>query len=198
MVKLIFLGPPGAGKGTQASRIADFYQVPHISTGDILRNNVAEKSPLGLQAKEYMDKGDLVPDGLILDMVEERLKKDDAQNGWVLDGFPRNVPQAHFVEQLLSGSKNGNDTQEEIAEISNSLMVINLQVPDEVLVGRLLSRGRQDDNEETIRNRLKVYDQQTQPLIEFYQERQQLVTIDGNQSVDAVTNSLKQSVDVSS
>lgn len=198
MVKLIFLGPPGAGKGTQASRIADFYQVPHISTGDILRNNVAEKSPLGLQAQEYMDKGDLVPDGLILDMVEERLKKHDAQDGWVLDGFPRNVAQANFVEKLLSANKNGNDTQEEKAEISNSLMVINLQVPDEVLVGRLLSRGRQDDNEETIRNRLKVYYQQTQPLIEFYKERQQLVTIDGNQPVDAVTNSLKQSVDVSS
>ncbi|GGA53557.1 adenylate kinase [Okeania sp. KiyG1] len=194
MVKLIFLGPPGAGKGTQASRIADFYQVPHISTGDILRNNVAEKSPLGLQAKEYMDKGDLVPDGLILDMVEERLKKDDAQSGWVLDGFPRNVAQADFVEKLLSASKNGNDTQEEKAEISNSLMVINLQVPDKVLVSRLLSRGRQDDNEETITNRLKVYHRQTEPLIEFYKERKQLVTIDGNNSIDAVTNSLKQAI----
>lgn len=198
MVKLIFLGPPGAGKGTQASRIAEFYQVPHISTGDILRNNVAQKSPLGLQAKEYMDKGELVPDRLILDMVEERLKQNDAQHGWILDGFPRNVTQADFVEKLLSASKNGNDTQEEKAEISNSLMVINLQVPDKVLVNRLLSRGRQDDNEETIKNRLKVYHQQTEPLIEFYKERQQLVTIDGNQSVDAVTNTLKLSVNVSS
>ncbi|NEP82462.1 MAG: adenylate kinase [Okeania sp. SIO3B3] len=198
MVKLIFLGPPGAGKGTQASLMAEFYQVPHISTGDILRNNVAQKSLLGLQAKEYMDKGDLVPDGLILDMVEERLKKHDVPNGWILDGFPRNVAQAHFVEKLLSESKNGSDTQEEKAEITNSLMVINLQVPDEVLVSRLLSRGRQDDNEETIRHRLKVYHQQTEPLIEFYKERQQLVSIDGNQSVDAVTNSLKLSVNVSS
>ncbi|NEN88101.1 MAG: adenylate kinase [Okeania sp. SIO3H1] len=194
MVKLIFLGPPGAGKGTQASRIAEFYQVPHISTGDILRNNVAQKSPLGLQAKEYMDKGELVPDRLILDMVEERLKQNDAQNGWILDGFPRNVTQADFVEKLLSASKNGNDTREEKAEISNSLMVINLEVPDKVLVSRLLSRGRQDDNEETITNRLKVYHQQTEPLIEFYKERQQLVTIDGNNSVDAVTNSLKQAI----
>ncbi|NEQ74738.1 MAG: adenylate kinase [Okeania sp. SIO2C9] len=194
MVKLIFLGPPGAGKGTQASRIADFYQVPHISTGDILRNNVAQKSPLGLQAKEYMDKGELVPDQLILDMVEERLKQNDAQNGWILDGFPRNVTQADFVEKLLSASKNGNDTREEKAEIINSLMVINLQVPDKVLVSRLLSRGRQDDNEETITNRLKVYHQQTEPLIEFYKERQQLVTIDGNNSVDAVTNYLKQAI----
>lgn len=198
MVKLIFLGPPGAGKGTQASRIAEFYQVPHISTGDILRNNVAQKSPLGLQAKEYMDKGELVPDQLILDMVEERLKQNDAQHGWILDGFPRNVTQADFVAKLLSASKNGNDNQEEKAEISNSLMVINLQVPDKVLVNRLLSRGRQDDNEETIKNRLKVYHQQTEPLIEFYKERQQLVTIDGNQSVDAVTNTLKLSVNVSS
>ncbi|NEO54262.1 MAG: adenylate kinase [Okeania sp. SIO3B5] len=194
MVKLIFLGPPGAGKGTQASRIADFYQVPHISTGDILRNNVAEKSSLGLQAKEYMDKGELVPDQLILDMVEERLKQNDAQNGWILDGFPRNVTQADFVEKLLSASKIGNDTREEKAEISNSLMVINLQVPDKVLVSRLLSRGRQDDNEETITNRLKVYHQQTEPLIEFYKERQQLVTIDGNNSIDSVTNFLKQAI----
>jgi len=192
---LVFLGPPGAGKGTQASRIAEIYQVPHISTGDILRSNVAQKSPLGIQAKEYMDKGDLVPDKLILDMVQERLKKPDAQNGWILDGFPRNVNQAEFVEKLFSTSKNGNNHPPEESENSHYFQVINIELPDEVIVNRLLSRGRQDDNEQTIRNRLQVYYQQTQPLIEFYQKRQQLVTVNGNQSIDDVTNSLKQAVD---
>ncbi len=194
MVKLVFLGPPGAGKGTQASLIAESYQVPHISTGDILRSNVAEKSPLGIQAKEYMDKGDLVPDELILDMVQKRLENPDAKNGWILDGFPRTVTQAEeFVKKLLSTGTN--ETEGEEAKSSNSFNVINLQVPDDILVARLLSRGRQDDNEETIKNRLQVYYQQTQPLIEFYKARQQLITVDGNHSVDAVTNSLKQAVD---
>ena len=194
MVKLVFLGPPGAGKGTQASLIAESYQVPHISTGDILRSNVAEKSPLGIQAKEYMDKGDLVPDELILDMVQKRLENPDAKNGWILDGFPRTVTQAEeFVKKLLSTGTN--ETEGEEAKSSNSFNVINLQVPDDILVARLLSRGRQDDNEETIKNRLQVYYQQTQPLIEFYQARQQLITVDGNDSVDTVTNSMKQAVD---
>ncbi|MDJ0515352.1 MAG: adenylate kinase [Trichodesmium sp. MO_231.B1] len=198
MVKLVFLGPPGAGKGTQASLIADLYQVPHISTGDILRTNVAQESPLGIQAKEYMDKGDLVPDQLILDMVQKRLENPDAQNGWILDGFPRTVTQAEeFVKKLLSISTNENETEGEEAKISNSFQVINLQVPDDILVARLLSRGRQDDNEETIKNRLQVYYQQTQPLIDFYQARQQLITVDGNHSIDVVTNSLKQAVDKS-
>jgi len=190
VVRLVFLGPPGAGKGTQASLVADLYQVPHISTGDILRINVKQESPLGIQAKEYMDKGDLVPDQLILDMVQKRLENSDAQNGWILDGFPRTVTQAQeFVKKLLSGSSSENETE------SNSFQVINIEVPDDVLIARLLSRGRQDDNEETIKNRLQVYYQQTQPLIEFYQARQQLVTVDGNQSVDVVTNSLKEAID---
>lgn len=191
MVKFVFLGPPGAGKGTQAIRIAEFYQLPHISTGDILRTNVSQTTPLGIQAKLYMSRGDLVPDKLILGMVEHRLKQPDAENGWILDGFPRNVNQANFIEKLLSRSNN------QKAKISNPLIVINIEVPDEILVSRLLSRGRKDDNEETIKNRLEVYHQQTKPLIDFYQERQQLVSIDGNQSIDAVTDSLKQAVDLS-
>ncbi|MCL2923379.1 MAG: adenylate kinase [Trichodesmium sp. MAG_R04] len=196
MVKLVFLGPPGAGKGTQASLIANFYQVPHISTGDILRTNVAQKSLLGIQAREYMDKGDLVPDKLILDMVQERLENSDAQNGWILDGFPRTVTQAEeFFKKLLSTSTDENKTEKEKAKSSNYFYVINLQVSDDVLVDRLLSRGRQDDNEETIRYRLQVYSKQTQPLIDFYQARQQLITIDGNNSIDTVTNALKKTVD---
>ncbi|MCL2934520.1 MAG: adenylate kinase [Trichodesmium sp. MAG_R03] len=196
MVKLVFLGPPGAGKGTQASLIADSYQVPHISTGDILRTNVAQKSFLGIQAREYMDKGDLVPDKLILDMVQERLENSDAENGWILDGFPRTVTQAEeFCKKLLSTSTNENETEGEKAKSGNSFYVINLQVPDNVLVDRLLSRGRQDDNEETIRYRLQVYSQQTQPLIDFYQASQQLITIDGNNSIETVTNALEKTVD---
>ena len=188
MVKLVFLGPPGAGKGTQASLIADFYEVPHISTGDILRTNVAEKSSLGIQARNYMDKGDLVPDQLILDMVKERLENPDAQNGWILDGFPRTVTQAEeFFKKY--------ESEGEEAKSSSSFHVINLQVPDDVLVARLLSRKREDDQEETIRNRLQVYYQQTQPLIEFYQAREQLIIIDGNNPIETVTNAIKQEVD---
>lgn len=188
MVKLVFLGPPGAGKGTQASLIADFYQVPHISTGDILRTNVAEKSSLGIQARNYMDKGDLVPDQLILDMVKERLENPDAQKGWILDGFPRTVTQAEeFFKKCEAGG--------EEAKSGSFFHVINLQVPDDVLVARLLSRRRQDDKEETIRNRLQVYYQQTKPLIEFYQARQQLIIVDGDNYIDAVTSDLKQAVD---
>ncbi|MCL2929178.1 MAG: adenylate kinase [Trichodesmium sp. St16_bin4-tuft] len=188
MVKLVFLGPPGAGKGTQASLIADIYKVPHISTGDILRSNVAEKSPLGIKAKDYMDKGDLVPDQLILDMVKERLENPNAQNGWILDGFPRTVTQAEeFFKKY--------ESEGEEAKSSSSFHVINLQVPDDVLVARLLSRKREDDQEETIRNRLQVYYQQTQPLIEFYQAREQLIIIDGNNPIETVTNAIKQEVD---
>ena len=188
MVKLVFLGPPGAGKGTQASLIADFYKVPHISTGDILRSNVAEISPLGIKAKDYMDKGDLVPDQLILDMVKERLENPNAQNGWILDGFPRTVTQAEeFFKKY--------ESEGEEAKSSSSFHVINLQVPDDVLVARLLSRKREDDQEETIRNRLQVYYQQTQPLIEFYQAREQLIIIDGNNPIETVTNAIKQEVD---
>jgi adenylate kinase len=191
VVKLVFLGPPGAGKGTQAARMAEFYQVPHISTGEILRNNVIQKTPLGIQAKLYMNRGDLVPDKLILGMVEHRLKGPDTENGWILDGFPRNVNQAYFVEKLLFASKN------EKAKVSNPFLVINIEVPGEILVSRLLSRGRKDDNEETIKKRLEVYHQQTKPVVDFYKERQQLVDIDGNQSIDAVTDSLKQAVNLS-
>lgn len=185
MVQLVFLGPPGAGKGTQATRIAEFYGIPHISTGEILRAQVAQGTDLGNQAKTYMDRGDLVPDQLILDMVEERLSASDAQGGWLLDGFPRTVPQAEFVDELLH--KQGNA----------SLQVVNLDVADAVLIERLLARGRQDDTETTIRNRLQVYRDQTAPLIDFYTQRQQLVTVNGDQFIDDVTANLKQAITLS-
>jgi adenylate kinase len=184
--QVIFLGPPGSGKGTQAARLADILHIPHISTGDILRANVSRETPLGQQAKTYMDRGDLVPDQLVLDMVEERLKEPDAQKGWILDGFPRTVSQAQFVEEKLLNS-DGNSSEGEV-------QAINLDVPDDVLVERLLARGRQDDNEETIRRRLQVYREQTAPLIEFYSDRGQLHDVDGDRSMDEVTACLKKAI----
>ncbi|MEY3297512.1 MAG: Adenylate kinase 1 [Cyanobacteriota bacterium] len=179
MTRLIFLGPPGAGKGTQAKMLADDCTVPHISTGDILRSAVANGTELGNKADAYMSAGELVPDDLILNLIRERLSEEDAQLGWVLDGFPRNVPQAEFLIKLL-------DQIEQPADF-----VINLDVTDEVIVARLLKRGRADDEESVIRNRLDVYRRQTAPLIDFYRSRQQLVSIDGNQPMEAVYASLQ-------
>ena len=182
MTRLIFLGPPGAGKGTQAALLAKDCEVPHISTGDILRSAVAVGSELGQKADHYMSAGELVPDELILDLIEERLGQDDAQKGWLLDGFPRNVPQAEFLQKLLEQIEQPTD------------FVINLDVEDDVIVARLLQRGRKDDEESVILNRLEVYRQQTEPLIEFYRSRQQLVSVDGNQTMEAVHADLKRLV----
>ncbi|MEB3826636.1 adenylate kinase [Phormidium sp. CCY1219] len=183
MTRVIFLGPPGAGKGTQAKRLAQSCQIPHISTGDLLRAAVAEKTELGNQAKAYMDRGELVPDSLLLDMVRVRLTQPDAeQAGWILDGFPRNVTQAEFLDKLL-------------AEINQkSDVVVNLEVPDQALVERLLKRGRQDDTEETIRRRLEVYREQTAPAIAYYQHDDRLVSVNGDRSMDDVSASLQQVV----
>lgn len=179
MPRFIFIGAPGAGKGTQAKTLADICGIPHISTGDILRSAVANQTPLGLQAKAYMDRGDLVPDELVVDLIRERLNQSDAQAGWILDGFPRNVPQAEFLDTLLDKIHHPYDN------------VVNFEVPDEVLVTRMLGRGRADDTEEVIRQRLKVYREQTAPLIEFYNQREKLVSINGDQAMEAVTVDLK-------
>ncbi|MFB2934005.1 adenylate kinase [Aerosakkonemataceae cyanobacterium BLCC-F154] len=184
MTRLIFLGPPGAGKGTQAQKVAEICGIPHISTGEILRNEVAQSTPLGIQAKSYQEKGELVPDGLILDMVSHRLSESDAQPGWILDGFPRNVTQAKFLDELL----------EKLAQKCDR--VINLEVPDEIIVDRLLKRGRPDDIEEVIRRRLEVYREQTAPLIDYYSQRQLLVSVQGNQSMAEVTSDLEKSVNL--
>jgi adenylate kinase len=150
----------------------------------MLRSNVAQQTALGQKAQAFMDRGELVPDRLILDMMRERLSQADALAGWILDGFPRNVSQASFLDELLQ-------EMDQVCE-----RVVNLEVPDEVLVARMLSRGlkegRKDDNEETIRRRLEVYRQQTAPLIDFYRERQQLVSVNGNLSMELVTAELKQ------
>ncbi|MEG3860650.1 adenylate kinase [Microcoleus sp. herbarium12] len=189
-MQLIFMGPPGAGKGTQAQLLAALWKIPHISTGDILRACVVAKTPLGLKAKAYMDAGELVPDELLMDIVQERMNEPDARAGWILDGFPRTVAQAAFFDKLLcevgtEGSKSGKDC---------ALRAVNLDVPDNVLVTRLLSRGRQDDNEETIRRRLQVYREQTEPLIEFYSAREQLVAVDGDRDMEVVTAELQQAL----
>ena len=178
ITRLIFLGPPGSGKGTQAQILAESFQIPHISTGDILREGIAHQTELGKKAQSYMDKGELVPDQLILDLIRERLSQPDVQSGWILDGFPRNVAQAAFLDQLL----------EELNQSSSQ--IVNLEVPDEVLIERLLGRGRKDDNESTIRRRLEVYWEQTAPVIDYYQQRGKLRPIDGNRLPEEVTESL--------
>ncbi len=180
--RLIFLGPPGAGKGTQAQVLSENHQIPHVSTGDILRAAVTRQTPLGKQAKDYMDRGELVPDDLILGLIQDRLSYEDTVNGWILDGFPRNVNQASFLEELLAKLNQSADC------------VLNLEVPDELLVERLLARKRKDDNEETIRRRLEVYHQDTVPVINFYQERETLQTIDGNKSMEDVSKSLNEAI----
>lgn len=155
-MRLVLLGPPGAGKGTQAAILSEKLGIPHISTGDLFRANIGEDTPLGIEAKSYIDAGKLVPTDVTARMVEDRLNQDDAANGFLLDGFPRTVEQADILEKLLAdkGHKlNG---------------VINFQVSDDVVVERMLARGRADDNEETIRTRMAVYREETFPLIEHY------------------------------
>jgi adenylate kinase len=173
------LGPPGAGKGTQAKILADFLNIPHISTGDILRQAIQDQTDLGKKAQEYMDKGDLVPDKLVEDMVEERLQKPDAEHGWILDGFPRTVTQAQFLGELLAKLEKDEER------------VINLDAPDDIVISRLLGRGRKDDYEDVIRHRLDVYRRDTAPLIQYYGDRQKLLTVNGNQSPEEVTTELK-------
>ncbi len=181
MTRLIFLGPPGAGKGTQAQRLAAMLNIPHISTGEILRNAIAQGTSLGQKAQSYVDKGELVPDELLLDLIGDRLNQPDAKNGWILDGFPRNVNQASFLETLLQ-------------ELNQNCDCINLEVPDEVLLERLLARGRKDDSPETIRRRLEIYHHDTAPLIDFYRNRSVLKSVNGSRTMEEVTDSLKQVV----
>lgn len=179
MTRVIFLGPPGAGKGTQAKTLADNWNIAHISTGDILRQALKEQTPLGVKAQGYMDKGELVPDQLVQEMVQERLSQPDTKSGWILDGFPRTVNQAVFLEELLQKLNQHGEK------------VVNLEVPDEILIARLLQRGRKDDTEEVIRRRLEVYRSETAPLIDFYSNRQTLLSVNGAKSPEEVTAQLQ-------
>lgn len=197
-MKIIMLGAPGAGKGTQAKMIADKYQVPHVSTGDIFRANIKNGTELGMEAKKYMDQGQLVPDELTVKILLDRVAQPDCEKGYVLDGFPRTIPQAEVLDKAL-------------AELNESIdYAINVDVPDENIVRRMSGRRaclscgatyhiehippkqegicdtcgqelvlREDDKPETVLNRLEVYHKQTQPLIDFYTEKGVLRTVDG-------------------
>lgn len=204
-MKIIMLGAPGAGKGTQAQKLAVKYQIPHISTGDIFRANIKQQTELGKLAKTYIDKGMLVPDEVTVDLVVDRLKKDDCSNGYILDGFPRTIPQAQSLDAALSEQGTAID------------YVINIEVPDENIVRRMSGRRactecgatyhivhmptkvegicdkcgkktvlRDDDKPETVLKRLNVYHEQTKPLIDYYQATDALVKIDGTKGIDEI------------
>ena len=204
-MKIIMLGAPGAGKGTQAAQIAERFGIPHISTGDIFRANLKQGTPLGMKAKEYMDQGLLVPDDLTCDLVVDRIAQADAQNGYVLDGFPRTIPQAEALTKALASRGEKID------------FAIDVEVPDENIINRMSGRRacavcgatyhivfnptkedgicdscggklilRDDDKPETVEKRLRVYHDQTQPLIDYYTAAGVLREVDGTQDIDKV------------
>jgi adenylate kinase len=178
-MRMLLIGPPGAGKGTQAVRVAQAYRIPAISTGDIFRANVTHGTPLGLQAKEFMDRGAYVPDDLTNALVLDRLAEDDTASGFLLDGFPRTLAQVFTLDECLD-------------QLGSELdAVVQLEVETDEVVRRLLARaesqGRSDDTEDVIRKRLDVYQEQTHPLVDVYAERELLVSVDAVGSMDAVT-----------
>lgn len=208
-MKIVLLGPPGAGKGTQAKSISNRYSIPHISTGDIFRKNISENTPLGIEAKSYMDNGQLVPDEVTINMVKDRLQQDDCKNGYLLDGFPRTVHQAEALDNFLTEREESIDT------------ALLIEVPKEFIIERMTGRRvcpscgasyhikfnpptndgkcdlcgsdviqRKDDTEETVKERLDVYENQTQPLIDFYKNKKQLSVVDGTQAINEVFESI--------
>lgn len=212
-MNIILLGPPGAGKGTQAKKIQENYKFPHISTGDILRENINNNTSLGLKAKSYMSRGELVPDELLITIIKDRLLKKDCQNGFMLDGYPRTIPQADALQMILTESGEMIDA------------VLNIFVDDEELINRLSGRRmckcgasyhvlfnppahenlcdvckgelyqRDDDKPETVRNRLNVYKKQTQPLINYYTNKKILKTIDGSKDIPQIFEEIKEVLD---
>lgn len=185
-MRLVLLGAPGSGKGTQAARLKDYLQVPHISTGDLLRAEVAAGSPLGLQAKEVMARGELVSDDILLGMLRERFSREDTKAGFILDGYPRNLSQAAALGELL-----GSLGQKFDAAVQ--LTVDNEQIIER-LAGRAKAEGRADDNPDSVRKRLEVYDAQTAPVIEFYRQQGQLTVVDGVGGLDEVFNRIVEAI----
>ncbi|MFX0580613.1 adenylate kinase [Nocardia nepalensis] len=171
-MRLVLLGPPGAGKGTQADLLSEKLGVPHISTGDLFRTNISAQTPLGREAQKYIDAGDLVPSDVTNRMVEARVAEPDAANGFVLDGYPRTVDQADALEKILADMDKKLDA------------VLCFVVPEDTVVGRMMARGRADDNEDVIRNRLRVYREETEPLLEHYDGL--VVSVDGVGEIDEV------------
>jgi adenylate kinase len=176
------LGPPGAGKGTQAVRLAESLGVPHISTGDLFRHNISNGTPLGLRAKHYLDAGELVPTSLTNDLVDDRLNDDDVASGFILDGFPRTIDQAKALHDMLERRGLKLDA------------VVEFRVPEDVLVDRLAARGRADDTVEVIRNRFRVYRDETAPLLDYYEGGNELRTVDAVGSLDEVFSRALQSL----
>ncbi|MGA0588581.1 adenylate kinase [Dyella sp. KRB-257] len=185
-MRLVLLGAPGSGKGTQATRLKAELGVPHISTGDMLRAAVAAGTPLGMKAKAVMDAGQLVSDDILLGMLEERLAQEDARNGFILDGYPRNLTQASALDELL-------------AKIGQPLdAVVKLEVPNRAIIERcelrFAAEGRADDNPDTVRRRLGVYAEQTAPVADFYARRGKLQVVDGEGDLDEVTARVKRAL----
>ena len=209
-MKIIMLGAPGAGKGSQASRIAKEYQLPHISTGDIFRVNLKEETELGKRAKSFMDKGELVPDDITIAMLLDRIHKEDCKNGYILDGFPRTIPQAEALKEALAKKDEKID------------LALDVEASDELIIKRMAGRRtcpacgaiyhivtlppktegicdrcgadliqRKDDNEETVKNRLKIYHEVTEPLISYYKKEGILEEIDGAEELDKVFEKVK-------
>lgn len=191
VLRIILLGPPGAGKGSQAVKVCDAENIPHISTGDILRDAVGRSTDLGLQAKKYMDEGLLVPDSLVIALIRERLSMKDCERGFLLDGFPRTVEQAKSLDELL-------------ASISMPLThVVELVVPDEILLARIEGRaragsGRSDDNAEVFKRRLKVYHEQTAPVTDYYRSTDMVTPLDGLGTIEEVEERLMKILGASS
>jgi adenylate kinase len=177
-MRLVLLGAPGSGKGTQATRLRQHLQVPHVSTGDLLRAAVKAETPLGLQAKAVMESGALVSDDIVLGMLEERLLQDDARAGFVLDGYPRNLVQARALDALLARLQQPVDIAVQL-DVDTALLV-------ERISGRAALEGRADDTPETVRNRLSVYNQQTAPVVDFYRNQGKLACVHGEGSMDEV------------